>query len=93
MTIREVMKDPSTKIVDVRSAMEFRSGHIRGAVNVPLEQLPQKVNEIPGIGQVPVVFYCRSGNRSGQAVRYLRQTGINKIYDGGGFEDMQYLVN
>ena len=93
MTIREILKNPSTRIVDVRSSMEFRSGHIRGAINMPLEQLQEKANEIGGLGRVPVVFYCRSGNRSGQAVRFLRQNGFNNIYDGGGLEHMHHLVN
>jgi phage shock protein E len=93
MTLKEIAKNSSTKFVDVRSEMEFRMGHVRGAVNIPLDQFQQRYKEIKGLGETPVVFYCHSGNRSGQAVSYLRQMGIDNIYNGGALEDLQYYLN
>ncbi len=93
MTLREIVKDPSTKFVDVRSVMEFNSGHINGAVNIPLDQFQFRYNEINGLGNEPIVFYCRSGNRSGQAVSYLMQMGIKNIYNGGAIDDVQFYLN
>lgn len=93
MKIQEIIKNPATKFVDVRSAMEFNSGHIKNAVNIPLDQFQFRFKEISGLGDVPVVFYCRSGNRSGQAVGYLQRLGIPNIYNGGGIDEVQYYLN
>ena len=89
----EIVKNPVTKFVDVRSVPEFRSGHILNAVNIPLDQFQHRYNEIKGLGEVPVVLYCRSGNRSGQAVTYLQRLGFNHVYNGGAISDLQHYIN
>lgn len=93
ITIKQIAKDKKTKFVDVRSSMEYSTGHLHGAVNIPLDQLPARTNEIEGLGNIPVIFYCRSGNRSGMAVSMLQQQGIKDIYNGGSLEEVQYLLN
>ncbi|MDL5054593.1 rhodanese-like domain-containing protein [Oscillatoria laete-virens NRMC-F 0139] len=69
-------------LIDVRTPAEFASGHIAGAVNIPVDELASRLSEVPQ-GQ-PVVVYCRSGNRSAQASRILAQAGYSDIYDLGG---------
>ncbi|HXF64120.1 MAG TPA: rhodanese-like domain-containing protein [Caldilineaceae bacterium] len=69
-------------LVDVRTAQEFRDGHIPGAVNIDLQQLPARLHEIPR--DQPVVLYCRSGQRSAAAARLLAQAGYQDLYDLGG---------
>jgi rhodanese-related sulfurtransferase len=93
MTLKEIIKDPATKFVDVRTVIEFGSGHIHGALNIPLDQFQHRYTEIKDLGKSPIVFYCRSGNRSGQAVSWLQQMGIKNIYNGGGLEDVQCHLN
>jgi rhodanese-related sulfurtransferase len=93
MTLKEVATNPNTKFVDVRTVGEFNAEHVKGAVNIPMDQLQNRYKEIEGLGETPVVFYCRSGNRSGQVVGYLRQLGIDNIYNGGALEDLQYYLN
>ncbi len=93
MLPKEILKDRSTKFVDVRTNTEFNAGHINGAINIPLDQFQKRHTEIDGLGQSPVVIYCRSGNRSGQAVAFLLQKGIKNVYNGGGLEDIQYYLN
>lgn len=93
MILKEIIKDPTTKFVDVRTKAEFNTGHVNGAVNIPLDQFQHRYEEIEGLGRFPVVFYCRSGNRSGQAVAYLLQQGIKNVYNGGGLEDVQFYLN
>ena len=92
MKLKDVAKNSNTKFIDVRSEMEFNTGHVTGAVNIPLDQLKLRYKEIQGLGKTPVVFYCRSGNRSGQAVLYLSQMGITNIYNGGSLENVQYYL-
>jgi rhodanese-related sulfurtransferase len=68
------------KVVDVRTADEFASGHVPGAVHIPYDQLPGRAAEI-GPPTTPVVLYCRSGRRSAIAVEALKKAGFSKLYD------------
>lgn len=68
-------------IVDVRSAPEFKSGHIKGAKNMPLPGLGSKVNELKKL-KGPVVFCCASGMRSGQATAMMKGQGVDCINGG-----------
>ena len=91
-TLKELIKNPSTIVVDVRSPWEYEMEHIHGAKNIPLEEVPNKVEEFKSF-KSPVVLYCRSGNRSGMALNILKQNGVAEVYNGGGLGDMQFLLN
>jgi phage shock protein E len=93
MTLKEIVKDRTTKFVDVRTKAEFNTGHVNGAVNIPLDQFQNRFKEIDGLGNSPVVLYCRSGNRSAQAVAFLLQKGFKNVYNGGALEDLQLYLN
>ena len=69
-------------LVDVRTADEFATGHIHGAVNIPLDTLETRLNEVPRTESV--VVYCHSGNRSAKASQLLANAGYTRIYDLGG---------
>ncbi|MFP3853800.1 MAG: rhodanese-like domain-containing protein [Anaerolineales bacterium] len=71
-------------LIDVRTPEEFASGHIPGAVNISLQTLPDRLDEIP-TGQ-PLVVYCRTGNRSATAAEILILNGYNSVYDLGGIQ-------
>ena len=58
----------SVAVLDVREPVEWTHGHIEGATHIPLMELPQRLEEVPG-GQILVV--CKIGGRSAQAVGYL----------------------
>ncbi|MFN8373679.1 MAG: rhodanese-like domain-containing protein [Anaerolineae bacterium] len=72
-------------LLDVRTAEEFASGHIHGAVNISVDELQSRLSEVPT--DQPIVVYCRSGNRSAQASQILAQAGYSNIYDMGGLND------
>jgi rhodanese-related sulfurtransferase len=74
--------DSDHLLLDVRTPEEFAEEHIAGAVNISLQTLPQRLSEIPG--DKPVIVYCRSGNRSAEAVNLLRQAGYTAVTDMGG---------
>ena len=88
-----VMQNKAINIIDVRTMMEFAEGHIPGAINIPLDQLPHRHTEIEGLGTKPTWFYCRSGNRSGQAVMYLSQLGIGQVFNGGSIQQFIHQLN
>lgn len=69
-------------LVDVRTPKEFSTGHIDGAVNIPLQGLDQRLGEL-GAKDRAIVLYCRSGNRSGRARRMLESAGFRSVHDLG----------
>lgn len=77
-------------IIDVRTPAEFNGGHVKGAKNIPLDQLNGKIAEIKKWNK-PVIAYCASGNRSGMATNTLKSNGIDCI-NGGGFYAMKSMV-
>jgi rhodanese-related sulfurtransferase len=69
-------------LLDVREDDEWQAGHIEGAQHIPLGQLSERVSELPAGRRIVAV--CRSGGRSGVAVRGLRQLGHDaENLDGG----------
>lgn len=71
------------KLVDVRTPNEFAAGHLDGAVNIPLQELPKRFHEI-GPPATAVVLYCAKGPRSAMAEQFLRQQGFAQVHNLGG---------
>jgi len=74
-------------VVDVRTRGEFLSGAFPGAVNIDLDQLAAKANEL-GDKSREIVLYCASGARSAYGVRMLQQMGFTNVKNGGGLMHM-----
>jgi phage shock protein E len=89
--MHQLLKDPKAVIVDVRSEWEFAEDHIPNALHVPLEEVAFRIPDFRKM-EGPVVLYCRSGNRSGMAVRLLKQAGVMNVYNGGGLTDMKNII-
>lgn len=81
MNLRTLIQDNRSAIVDVRSRGEFMGGHVAGSVNIPLQEITAHLDELKRMKQ-PLVLCCASGNRSGQAERYLLQQGIDCVNGG-----------
>jgi rhodanese-related sulfurtransferase len=75
-------------IIDVRTPSEFMGGHVAGSINIPLQEIQTRVEEITKMAQ-PIVLCCASGNRSGQATVYLKSLGID-CENGGSWMDVNY---
>ncbi|MCC7051946.1 MAG: MBL fold metallo-hydrolase [Gemmatimonadaceae bacterium] len=72
-------------VLDVRSDSEFRGGHIPGAVNIPLGELPERLRELPADGTI--VTQCASGGRSAIAASLLLMAGAAQVENlAGGIE-------
>lgn len=70
------------RLLDVRSPNEFAQGHLPGAVNIPVQDLAQRLAEV-GPPDHDVVVYCRSGHRSTSATQMLREHGFSKVHNLG----------
>lgn len=73
-------------LIDVRSPSEYASGHLEGAVNIPVSDLGGRLAKL-GKKDRSIVVYCRSGNRSGQAARLLTSAGFTKVFDLGAMSN------
>lgn len=78
----------SIAVIDVRSPMEFAGGHVPGSLNIPLNEIHLRLDEIKKISHA-IVLCCASGMRSGMAAAYLGGQGI-KCLNGGSWMDVQY---
>jgi rhodanese-related sulfurtransferase len=66
-------------LLDVREPSEFEAGHIEGAVNIPVRELPGRVKELPQDRGLKMVAYCASGIRSAYATMFLRVYGYSDV--------------
>ena len=79
--IEQAIKDGAL-IVDVRTPAEFASGHYPGAVNIPLDEINRRMNELGADTNRPIVLYCRSGRRAGIALDQVRRAGYTRAFNG-----------
>ncbi len=84
----EIIKDPSTHLIDVRSPAELYEMAIDNAVNIPMDEVPSRLNEFRDM-QGDIVVFCRSGARSESVKQYLIQNGIPNVINGGGVADIK----
>lgn len=77
-------------LVDVRSAGEFASGSVKGAVNIPLDRIGSQLSKFKG--KKNIVVFCRSGNRSAQAKSILEQNGFQHVINGGTWSNVSQCV-
>lgn len=70
-------------IIDVREPLEYRMGHVKGAINIPPSQMmagAKKLEDVPK--DTELVLYCVSGSRSNASMLYLKQLGFTNIVNG-----------
>ena len=82
--VETYQETPSAVLLDVRTPSEFAAGHIDGAMNIDFEN-SSFASEIKKLDKAaPYFVYCRSGNRSGQAISIMKKEGIGNIYELSG---------
>ncbi|MDN3677653.1 rhodanese-like domain-containing protein [Flavobacterium paronense] len=77
-------------LVDVRSSAEFAQGHVKGSVNIPLDQIPNLLSKFKG--KKNIVVFCRSGARSSQAKAILERNGITNVTNGRTWQNVESLL-
>jgi phage shock protein E len=91
MKINEMIAQRACTIVDVRTSLEFIGGHVTGSVNIPVSEIPEKLDQLRRLTQ-PLVLCCASGGRSAYASEFLKQQGFDCV-NGGSWLDVNYLTN
>ena len=87
--LKELMKK-GAQIIDVRTKDEFQGGHIRGSVNIPLQNLNGNLSKIKK--DKPVITCCASGMRSASAKSILKSNGFTEVHNGGGWMSLQNKI-
>ena len=88
MNVEQIIKDQKGTVVDVRSIGEYQMGNVVGSVNIPLQEIGQRMDELKAL-KTPLVLCCASGNRSGQAEQFLSSQGV-ECCNGGAWSDVNY---
>lgn len=90
--MQDLINDPKTFLVDVRTQAEVAEISVPGAVNIPLDQVPANLDRFKN-AEGPVVVFCRSGARSENAKNWLLQNGVSEVYNAGGYPSVLSLKN
>jgi rhodanese-related sulfurtransferase len=83
--------DAGITVIDVRTLAEYADGHLPGSINIPLNEIPDRLGELKKQPDGLVVC-CASGMRSNKAANILHQHGIQCV-DGGSWLDLKHLTN
>jgi phage shock protein E len=89
MNIEQLIADNEGTIVDVRTPGEFMGGHVADSINIPLNEVPYRMEELKSL-KSPLILCCASGNRSGQVENYLSANGLSCV-NGGSWMTVNYL--
>lgn len=93
MTTVDAIKNPNATLIDVREPYELEiDGIVAKAINIPMGEVPEKLEEIKSMPK-PVVVFCRSGGRASSTLSFLKENGIEDAFNGGGFADVNEILN
>ncbi len=91
MDLTDLVRNSKTSIVDVRTSEEFSNSRVEGSVNIPLNLVPENIKTLKKMQ--PLVLCCAAGVRSGQAMKFLKFNGLNQVYNGGSWQDVENMLN
>jgi phage shock protein E len=86
---KQLLAKPTTEVLDVRTPVEFMTGHLAQArnLNVNNDEFAQQVAQLDT--SKTYVVYCRSGKRSSKAADIMYQKGFHHVVNGGGYDDLK----
>jgi rhodanese-related sulfurtransferase len=88
MNVEKIIREHKGTILDVRTSGEFSGGSVAGSINIPLQEIPERINELKSL-KAPLILCCASGARSSQAYRFLEQYGF-ECCDAGSWLNVNY---
>ena len=89
MDKEKIIKEKQGTVVDVRTKEEFNGGHVDGSINIPLQEIENRMDELKAMKH-PLVLCCASGGRSGHAAQFLSHHGID-CFNAGSWLDVNYI--
>lgn len=88
--LQELMRQEAV-LVDVRTREEVSYAGVEKAINIPMEEIPARLEELDESQRM--IVFCRSGNRSEQVKKYLLQRGYEQVLNGGSWQHIEELLN
>jgi phage shock protein E len=82
-----VMETHRMYVVDARTEAEWKAGHIKGAILIPYDQITARIAEVTTNKSASIALYCRSGRRSGIALKSLQELGYLNVKNLGSLDD------
>ena len=80
-------------LIDVRSPAEFSAGHVKGAVNMPVQQIDSLIGARVQDKDQVILIHCQSGARSGMAKNQLRALGYTRVYNVGSYQRAEHITS
>ena len=91
MNLTELVRNSKTSIVDVRTYEEFTNSRVDGSINIPLNLVPDNIETLKKMQ--PLILCCEAGVRSRQAMEFLKFNGLDLVYNGGSWRDVEKMLN
>lgn len=74
--------------IDVRTPEEYKEGHLKDAINIPVDQIVSRIKSVSPDKSAPINLYCRTGRRAEVALQALKQEGYTNVTNHGGYQDL-----
>lgn len=91
LNLINILKNPFSTIIDVRTESEYIMGNADHSINIVLDQIPNNLNKIKNMQ--PVVLCCAAGIRSEKALNFLKDNGLTQVYNGGSWNNVQTMLD
>lgn len=93
MTTIDAIKNQNSTLIDIREPYELEvDGFVVGAINIPMGEIPENLEKIKDMPK-PIVIFCRSGGRASSTLNFLKESGLEDVFNGGGFNDVNEILN
>ncbi len=79
MAIRLMNNHDEALVLDIRTAADYKNGHIKGAKNIPLSEFESAIEKYSDYKDKPILIYCNSGNTITRALKVLKKAGFDKV--------------
>lgn len=84
MQATRLMNNENAVVIDVSEAADFKNGHIKNAINVPIKELKNKLSDLQKYSDKAVLMICKSGNQSSRACKVLKQSKFSNVHNISG---------
>lgn len=78
------------QLIDVRSEDEFAAGHAKDSKNIPMQKIPNRLDDLDK--NQPIIVFCRTGSRSDMTKEFLLTHGFDEVLNGGAWQNVDKLV-
>ena len=88
--LEEIINDSNTHLIDVREPYEVAEVSVDGATNIPMGNVSEELENFKSM-EGNIVVFCKSGGRSASVAQFLKQNGVQNVFNGGGYPDVLAL--